>query len=176
MSLEDIRLRGRTLHRKVRRRNLSEYVATVLVVLTFGFYIFRFPGPVTRLGSGLVIAGVLYMAWQLHRRGSAGRLPEECGFESCLDFHRKELERQRDALRSVWSWYLGPLIPGLAVFILGGLFAKNPRGGHIHVWIGSLISLVVCSLVFFFIGRLNQIAARSLQRQIDELDAAAGRG
>ncbi|MBZ5695232.1 MAG: hypothetical protein LAN36_07710 [Acidobacteriia bacterium] len=171
ISLEEIRRRAGKFYKQVSRRNLREYIAVVFVVLAFGFYIFHFHSVVVRLGSSLVIVGTLYVAYQLHRRGSARALPEDCGFECCLDFHRRELERQRDALRSIWSWYLGPLVPGLAVLIIGGEFAKPP--GIPHHWLGFAVSVTFCTLVFVGIGGLNRWAARRLQRQIDDLKAAA---
>jgi len=173
MSLEEIRGKAGKLQSKVGSRNRLEYIAVVLVVLGYGFYIYHYHSFTIRLGSILVIAGTLYVAYQLHKRASARALPQDCDFECCVDFHRRELERQRDALGSVWSWYLGPLVPGLVVFFLGTVFQPMPpRHGH-HPWIALAISLTLCSLVFFFIGKLNQWAARALQRQIDELNAAA---
>ena len=172
MSLEEIRGKAGRLQSKVGRRNRLEYIAVVLVVLGYGFYFYHYHSFTVRLGSSLVIAGTLYVAYQLHKRASARTLPEDCDFECCLDFHRRELERQRDALRAVWSWYLGPLVPGLVVFFIGIVFQKKPPG-HGHPWIAFAISLALCSLVFLFIGKLNQSAARGLQKQIDELNAAA---
>ena len=174
MSLEEIRNKARTLQSKVGRRNRREYIAVVLVVLGYGFYIYHYHSFVIRLGSMLVIAGTLYVAYQLHKRASARELPEDCGFECCVDFHRRGLERQRDALGAVWSWYLGPLVPGLVVFFIGTVFRPMPSRHGQHPWIALAISLTVCSLVFLLIGRLNRSAARGLQRQIDELNAAAG--
>jgi len=171
MSLEEIRRCARKLYKRISRRNLREYIATVIVVLVFGFYAVWFHSVTIRVGSGLVIAGALYVAYQLHRRGSARTSPEDCGFECCLDFHRRELERQRDALRSIWSWYLGPLIPGLAVLVIGGELARPP--GFRHHWIAFAVILTFCTLTFVWVGKLNQIAARRLQQQINELDATA---
>jgi hypothetical protein len=44
-------------------------------------------------------------------------LPAEMGREYGIAFYRRELEKQRDLLRGIWKWYLGPLIPGLALFV-----------------------------------------------------------
>lgn len=171
ISLEEIRQKTRTLQGQVSRRNQREYIAVVLVVLAGAFFIVRSNNIVVRVSSAVQIAGVLYVAYQLHRRGSAKTLPEDCGFECCVDFHRRELERQRDALRSIWAWYLGPLIPGLVVLIIGKEIVRAP--GEPHHWIGFGAMTAVCTLVFWGIGKLNHMVARALQKQIDELDAAA---
>jgi len=169
LSVQEIRQRAGHFAKQTGRRNLREYIGVVFAVLVFGFYILWFPNFTVRLGASLTIAGALYVAYQLHRRGSTRNLPENCGSESCLDFHRRELERQRDALRSIWSWYLGPLIPGPMVLIIGGGFAKRPPW-HGRAWIGAVVSAVLFSLVFLAIARFNRIAARRLQRQIDDLE------
>ena len=66
-----------------------------------------------------MIAGALTVMFELHRRGSARTAPADLGLSTCIDFHRKSLERQRDALRTVWIWYLLPFVPGLAIFEIG---------------------------------------------------------
>jgi hypothetical protein len=105
--------RARHFQRRIARRNFLEYAAALLVCVGFGFYLWKFPDPLMRLGSVLTIAGILVVVWQLRQRASSRALP---GAESALpsrDFHRAELVRQRDALRSVWLWYVAPLVPGM---------------------------------------------------------------
>jgi purine-cytosine permease-like protein len=169
LSLEEIRKKARKFHGQIGRRNLREYIAVVVVVLGYGFYVFHYHDFLMRLGSILTITGALYVAYQLHRKGSAKTLPEDCGFECCVDFHRRELERQRDALRSVWWWYLGPLVPGLAVFTIGQELAKPPRHPQ-HHWIGFAVYVAILVLIFVGVWWLNQMAVRFLQKQIDELN------
>jgi purine-cytosine permease-like protein len=174
ISLEEIRRTAGRFYKTISRRNRREYIAVVFVVLGYGFYTFHYRDFLMRLGSILTIAGALYVAYQLHRKGSARTLPQDCGFECCVDFHRRELERQRDALRAIWSWYLGPLVPGLAVFTIGQELAKPPRHPQ-HHWIGFAVYVTILILVFVGIWWLNRMAVRFLQKQIDELNAAANR-
>jgi hypothetical protein len=110
------------------------------------------------------------MGFQLHRRGSAASAPAALGLTTGLDFYRKELERQRALLSSVWRWYLGPFIPGLAVITLGAAIANPARSPHAWTFAGSYA--VVVALAFWLVARLNQRAADKLQGQIDELNAA----
>ena len=168
MSLAEIRKKAQKFQHRIRWRNLREYGAAVFVVAVFGFYIWHFHNLFHRIGSGLVIAGTLYVVFQLYKRGSAKTMPADMALITCLDFHRRELERQRDLLRGIWWWYLGPLIPGLIVFTLGGATA-NPNH-PLRAWTLAASSAALGALVFFLIGALNQKCARKLQRQIDELD------
>lgn len=164
ISLTELRRKARSLHTTVRWRNLREYAGAALGGVTFGYYLWRFPTPLMRVGAALSIAGVLYVMYQLHKRGAARILPAEMARNTCLDFHRRELERQRDLLRSVWRWYLLPLVPGLALFLLG--MAVEQLAGR---WLPVAVVGGVCALGFFLVGKLNQSAARKLQDQIDAL-------
>jgi hypothetical protein len=174
VSLAELRKKAKKFERRVFWRNLREYAASVIVIACFGFYIWKFQDPLARFGSVLVIAGVLFVVFTLHKRGAARSLPVELTFRDCLEFHRKELERQRDLLLSVWTWYLLPLVPGLAVFLLGiyEWQMKRPSGpAHAHfIMIKFAFTAVVCPVVFIGIGLLNQWAARKLQRKIDALN------
>jgi hypothetical protein len=156
---EELGARAREFQTGIRRRNIRESCGAVFVIGAFGFYIWRFENPVIRAGCSLIIAGALFLMHRLFTRGSSRSVPEESGVPGYLDFHRRELERQRDLLRGVWWWYLGPLVPGLVVFLLG-------------MYHGSLLAvdLVLFAFVFGIIGWLNQRAARKLQREIDALD------
>jgi hypothetical protein len=172
VSLTELRKKAKKFERRVFWRNLREYAASVIVVAGFGFYIWKFPAPMARFGCVLVIAGVLFVVHTLHKRGSSRSLPAELTLCDCLEFHRKELERQRDLLRSVWTWYLLPLVPGLLVFLLGiyQWQMKRPGAQTRFITIHLGFTAVVCAVVFIAVGQLNQWGARKLQQKIDALN------
>ena len=163
-SAEDLLAEATIFQRRIARRNLREYVAGAVIVPVFCFYIWLFPYWVTRLGSLLVVLGTLVVIWQLHRRAASRAVPKDFGV-SGLQFQRTELARQRDALRTVWLWYLGPLVPGLAVFMWGIQGGSAKR-------INLLVELTMLT-VFAAIAWINRRAAAKLQRQIDTLDTLA---
>jgi small-conductance mechanosensitive channel len=169
MPLEEIRRRASKFERRIRWRNAREYAGVAIVVGVFGYYIKSVPFLLARAGSVLTIAGALYVAWQLHRRGSSETAPAGAALEDCLGFHRRELERQRDALASVWRWYLGPLVPGLAVFVAGTALAVPIPIGYRALT--AAIMLAIVGVVFWLVAKLNRSGARKLQTRIDELQA-----
>jgi hypothetical protein len=174
ISLADIRRRARKLETRVFWRNLREYVAGALVVACFGYYGSVFHSTLIRAGCGLVIAGALFAVFTLHQKGAARTVPAESALRTCVGFHRRELERQRDLLRGVWTWYLLPFVPGLTVFLLG-LFESAMQQPHTPEHARTIVIVFAltaagCALVFVGIGKLNQWAARRLQREIDTLD------
>jgi hypothetical protein len=174
-SVEEIRRSADKFARRISRRNLREYAAGVLVIPVFIFYLIHFDFFFLRLGSALIIAGMLVVLAQLYKRGSAKKLAPEIDATSCIEFHRSELVRQRDLLLSVWKWYLLPLVPGFAVFVTGqyrAVFAQPAAQGHIgSIQLRFGIYLAACAAFCVLLVRLNRSAAKRLQAQIDKLDA-----
>ncbi len=90
--------------------------------------------------------------------------------EALIDFHRGELTRQRDALRSVAVWYLAPFFPGVILLFLGRWFQAH--ASHRPVGLDHLIIVlcgVIIALFWLVVWLLNQRVAERLQRRIDEL-------
>src|ERR1017187_10760899 len=104
---------------RIKNRNLREYLGGALGIAIFTFDLFKFPSPLARTGSLLIIAGIVVIMIQIYKRASPGRLPVDLALTDSLDFHRGELVRQRDLLRSVLWWYIAPIVPGLVVFGAG---------------------------------------------------------
>jgi hypothetical protein len=170
MSLEEIRRRAGKFQSRIWLRNAREYAGVVVVAIVFGLYMKWFPNPTMRAGSVMIIAGALYVAYQLRRRASSATAPAAAEFEQCLGFHRHELERQRDALESIWSWYLGPFAPGLVVFIAGTTITA-PIGPIRYRVLMAAVSFAVIGVAFWLVAQMNLRAARKLQTQIDRLRA-----
>jgi hypothetical protein len=168
MTLADIHQKSRAFERKIRRRNHVEYLASALVVVGFGAVAADSESWMIQLGAVLTIFAALFVAWQLHRRGSARRVPD-IG-QDLVAFHREELVRQRDALRSIGRWYLAPFVPGAAMVMLGRWFQAHVEGRSValdHLIIA--LASVIVALVFLAVWQLNRRGADRLQRRIDEL-------
>ncbi len=170
MSVAEIEASAGKFQRRIQWRNAREYVASAVMVVFFGFEFWRAGDPLVRVGFALLIAGLCFMAWQLHVRASWSPLPKDAGLSSYVEYKRRELERQRDALNGVWRWYLGPLIPGLAVLLLA-FYRANP--GHLkHPAFIVVPEAIFFAAVSFGVARLNSNAAHRLQKEIDELEEA----
>jgi len=163
MPLEEIRRKAQAFEKRISRRNLREYAGAAIGIAWYTFYIFKFHSLVIRAGSVLVIAGVLYVVVQLYRRASSGNLPADLGVAASIEFHRRELVRQRDLLRSVWRWYIGPIVPGLIVFSVGSIPPHSP------VWVYFMLFLFFLVTLGGIVW-LNHRGAIRLDRQIAELD------
>jgi hypothetical protein len=164
MSVEELRARASKLQKRIQWRNLREQLASGIVVVWFASMSMKVSATVPRTSFGLIIAGAIYTAVHLYVWGEVRPLPSEPGSQSCIDFYRCELERQRDLLRSIWKWYLGPLIPGLALFVGWGIVTSPPE----RRWLPELFAFV-CVACFWAVARVNSRAARRFDRQIKEL-------
>ena len=172
VSLDELRHDAERFQRRIGWRNGREYLAVALLVGWAAYDGWHAPSALFVAASALVIGGALFVAWQLHRRGSQlPATPETLGLTS-VAFHRQALARQRDALLSAWLWYVMPLVPGgIATRI-----AIESMPGREMPWWGD--PLIDGTLVLFAVGVawLNRSGARALQRQIDalaSLDASA---
>lgn len=171
-SIANLERRATRFERTIRLRNAIEYVAAALVVTLFGAFAIWMPLPVPtmRVGAALIAIGGIVVAWQLHRRASLA-LPD-MGLPVLLR-HRTELVRQRDALASVWLWYLLPLVPGLVLMLLGPAI----DGGWdllLRLRFADAAALALPPAFFVWVWWINRRAAAKLTRMIDELDALQG--
>ena len=164
MSAQEVRGLAEKFERTVSRRNRREYAAAALVVVWFSVWAWFAASAVVALGCWLAVLAALFVVSHLHRHGAARRPAGEQTVMSGLEFHRSELVRQRDLLRSVWWWYLLPFVPSMLLIVVGGTLERPERWD----W---LAAGGVGAVTFVGIGLLNQRVARKLQRRVDDLDA-----
>ena len=163
LPLDEIKRQAGRFGDAIRRRNRREYVATALVVAVFAFYAAIFAEPLVKLGSLLIIAGALVVAWQLARRTS--RADPDAEAQDISGYYRARLVREEHMLARVGRWYLAPFVPGLLLFLLGQAKASGMGG--------SLVFLLVAALqllVFGGIWILNRRAAAMLRARISRID------
>lgn len=171
---EELRKRARRLHRQLALRNGIEYAAGAAASAVFAWFAFVAPTIWISLGCLSIIAGIVVTLVNVHRR--RGRRPGRDGHLAlnCRAFLLGELVRQRDALSSVWRWYLLPMEAGMALF-LGSvwIYAAEMRGaGPATERLLPVLAVVIGISAFIF--WINRIAARDLQREIDSLEGGGG--
>jgi len=120
----------------------------------------------TRLGVILAIAGLIYVVMQARRRGGQVALrPEESVLQS-IHSYRTELQRRRDYYLGSWRWSFGPLLPSIAVLLIGGFwFDPRPQSG---LRLGLLVAFAV---IFVLLGLFDhRRKAKAFQEELDALD------
>ncbi len=171
LSAADLRARSQAFRGKVSRRNLREYIAGAVVIALFSWYA-TFPSattPMWPIGCVLIVAGTLVVSWNLHRYG-ARATPAEASLDALIDFHRAELVRQRDALTSVWLWYLMPFAPGVILIFADMWLGAAARTSPLRASIGVGFAAFVFIAVGVGTVLLNLLGAAWIQRRIDDLD------
>lgn len=169
LSEATLRKKARQLQRRVAVRNLLEYAAGAVVIPVFAWYMWTFRYPLMQVGSALIIAATLLVLHQLWRRASSRPAPNANAGMASRTYLRTELLRQRDALRSVWRWYVAPFVPGLVLF-RWGVETQMAAGGPFAR--GVLANLLIAAVLLAIIG-VNWWSAGRLQKRIEALDHSA---
>ena len=109
LSVNDFFREAQQFERQIRQRNRREVLAGMLVILGFGAGLWRGPNLVARVGCALVMAGALFIIYRLRTRAVPGSIPLDVPRAHAVAAYRRELEVQRDLLRTVTS-----LVPSAA--------------------------------------------------------------
>ena len=170
ITLSDIRGRAAKFQSRIRWRNVALYlyslanIAVTLWLVSTG----KFP---RMAAPGLLIgAAHLFVIWQVWWRTGVRALPDDLMARAALDYHRHELERQRDAMSGAWLWYIAPFMPGLIweLWLRATLHpASLPPAAD-----RALVLFLVLSALFFWTTVLMafQWAAARLDIRIERLN------
>lgn len=172
MSLADIHQRAEHFQSRIRWRNLIEYGASAIAVFAFGWTALAADNAIVQVACGLIMLGTLYVAWNLATIARSASKAEMNAAANWADFHRAELVRQRDALNGIWRWYLGPLVPGLALFWIGVGFASPAGAPWWAQIVVAMLGAAIGAAVFIGIAEMNKRAAKKLEAEIAALDRA----
>lgn len=168
--IEELRARADRFRRKIRRRNLLEYLAGAIIIVFFGAAAVTIPLPGMRIAAVTLIIGTCVVLAQLHRRGTPLTPPRDGGQMPVLEFQRRELVRQRDALDSILVWYLLPLLPG-AILMHAVPWIDGQYFGQTEELSRTLTRVAVTIVIFGGVYWMNKRGARKLQGRISEIDA-----
>jgi hypothetical protein len=170
VSLDYVRHGARAFERRILWRNAFEYAGALLGIASCSIVATDIWShrPLFAAGIAWFALFMLYAAIQWHRKAGRKVAPADAGVLDTLRFQRRHLERQRDARRGNWRWWLPPYIPGAALLIASQLTEiPDPfvwRTPFLIVW---LVLGIVGGIWFYEHG------ARRLQREIDALDSLA---
>lgn len=167
ITLDDVRARARKFERRVRLRNIREYLAGGLIIPFFAAAAVRSHGW-RKVPPILQIAGLIVVLYEIHRRASPAKPDPAAALKPSIESYINQLKRQREALASVWLWYELPFVPGFLAFIIGA-FADHKTAQAI----GLAVFIIVMLLG---IWALNARGARKLDQQIKELETVPANG
>jgi hypothetical protein len=168
VSLGYVRHRSREFERRTQIRNGLDYAVCALGAAFIGWYALMINLPIMQAGLALSLAAGLYITVRWHRLAGAARSPGDAAVLDTLRFYRAELERQRDARRNNWRWWLPPSVPGLVLVFASLLLEFSPVPWRLVGFAaGCTIVLTALGVAFY------EWSARRIQREIDALDSLA---
>lgn len=162
--LASVRERSDAFERKIRRRDLLETLAAVLVAAVFGYEAATAATWLARIGAAVVVASAGFVVWWLRRARTAG--PSRDVDRPVADRLRAERERvdvQIRLLESVLWWYLAPLALGMVLFVLG--LASGPAATA--VTLGVIVA--GCGVVWWVNRRALRREFRPRRRELTRL-------
>ena len=156
-------------NKRLSMSNALEISAAIFVIVVFLFYAFIFESePVLLpLGSVLIAGGSLFIIIYILRNGMRkGKSPSE---DDKLDYFKYWIhwyENTYKLVRSIFWWYLLPLIPGFIAFTIG--MAQSIHGKFLQTSLKlGFLALITGGFVYW----LNRYyASKKLQRRIDKLN------
>lgn len=149
--LERVREESEAFDRKIRRRDLLETLAAVVVAAAFGYEAATVETLVARLGALIIVGSSAFIVWWLRRARKAGPARSmDLPVADRLQAERERVEIQIRLLESVLWWYAGPLAVGATLFVLG-LEAGTAA---------TLLTLCVIAAGCGFVWWLNRRAVR----------------
>ncbi len=166
IALADLQKKMGSFRKKILRRNWIEYGGVPVITIIFGGLALHYGGTLFVMGCAAIIAGVLIGVSYLRKHGSPLSIPQDATLVEYVRCHRAELTRQRDLLRSAPLWYVGPILPGMVLFLAGaqenGVIGANEPPVEAR--------LVVVVVVFSVAIVWNLYKAHTFQKEIDALD------
>ena len=126
------------------------------------------PLSVLRVGQVLLAGGLTVMFWQSWRR--LAQPPQGADVEACTTFLRMKLVARRDAARGGWLWRVAPVVPAIAVILIGLALPAHES------W-PSLPLLLIVAWLGVWLGLMLLIMRREqakVEAEIADLDRLIG--
>ena len=169
MSATDLRRKALETQSKARFTALFTIIVGIMCCVVFAWSFARAHAALARMGYGLVSLCMIYAAYHVYKWTWPGNLPEEAPINTCIEFYRRELERQRDYSHRWWR-------SGLPVLTLLGVVmaavGTGARNAPPHPLLNALPFLLVLAIwVVAFLLLRKKLGRENLQREIEELRA-----
>ena len=158
MNVAEVQSKASAFETKIKRRNLIEWLACLVVVGLHAHDAFDSANALILTGNLIVVFAGLFIAVVLWRKGrvslDADPTLDAVGF---INAHAHALEAQAKLLSRVPLWYLSPIAIGLG-FLFAGRYPTNGQPS-----IAWLLTITFVALVFISIAWMNLRAARKLR-------------
>ena len=160
MNIDDIRAKAGRFEQKTRRWYVFTGMVFLAAIMLEVWQVWREPDVVERVGDGLTIAALVYVAFWFRSRARIASMPAGLALTTSVDFYRHQLTRERDLANHPWR-YLAVFVPGVGLSLLGRSLDRPPAQTAAIAAFGIAL--------FFAVAWVNRRTARKLQSEIDLL-------
>lgn len=166
ISLAFVRQRSESLRRWAWIRNGINYVGAtaILPFMVWQAWSILRLAPLRSLAIVLNVPLCLWLLFRWHKRAASQEQPAELGVLDALQFHRLQLERQRDVRLDRWRRW--PAIPGILMIFVAAAIEITPTPWA-RLGVAAVVMTLILSIAIAVEGRI----ARRLQMEIDALDS-----
>ena len=166
MSLAYVRHQARRFEQRIKVRNAFEYATALFAIGMCGWQAWQnLAKPFFAAGLACFVLFTLFAVYQWNRRANSRAAPADAGVLDTLKFQRRELERQRDARKGNWRWWLPAFLPG--VILTGISMVVEFDGTRVLPLLITFGLGIPLSIAFY------EVSAKRIQREIDALDSLA---
>jgi amino acid transporter len=168
ISLAFVRQQSDSLRRRTQMRNAFEYIggAACLAFIAWKSVPLISSRPLFSLATAMWAVGTLVFFVLWDKRAASQEQPAEFGVLDALKFHRLQLERQRDARRGNWRWWLPLYLPGVVMLFVAMFVDFTPVP-----WTAIILMGVWLVFGFWMMIVMYERSARRIQKEIDALDS-----
>lgn len=169
MSATDLRRKALELQSKARSAAAFTIIMGIVFCVFSAWSFARAHETLARMGFALVGLCMIYAAYHAYKWTWPGNLPEEAPIDTCLQFYRRELERQRDYNQ---RWWRSPLPVLTLLGVVMAAVGTGARNAPPHPLLNALpFFLVLAIWVVAFLLLKKRQGRENLQQEIEELRA-----
>lgn len=158
--------------RRAKRQNAVEYLGYGILFIWSLYVAVKQNDVFSWIVAALLITGAAISLWNYRRNMRVESGESITGAHDLMSFHKRELTRKRDALKTAWKWYALPLMPAV-IFILAGRWVQYGDGKLLELTSArtyTVLTALFCLSTFTAVILWQFLGAAKYQRQLDELD------
>lgn len=162
-NLKDMNAKIQKLDRAIEWRNLREITVAVLLIAVFLRTFFVAESGLLKLGSGMVVLGILFIIYKLVAARLSRKLPDvSVSIREQLEHSRTYLSTERKLLDNILYWYILPITIPCIIMVISYEWQIWAKVGYI----------LIVGCIMFFAYRLNKKGTKQFDEPIRELNEA----
>ena len=154
--MEKIRAKVEHLRKKIRNRNILEYISGMIVIAGIVFLYPEAQSDITKIFFVWIILSVIWIFGYIYFKASNDPLPKDDSDASLKAYQKHQIQREISIGSHVHWWYLLPLFAGAT----GVYFSFGEKG---------LLGYIPFAIVFSLIWWINIRAVKQLRKDLKDL-------